>query len=395
MTVKPDPPPQVDVGRDGLGEVAASRLFQLFAAQTLPAGSIDTSVIIWMLPLWKTWMTSPVLVPAGCPLVLSPASSDTERPHMLPTQTSSLPSIFNPHGMLIASPVNPIGEGWVPSGRIILTAPVGRGGGPLTYLNMCAVMSLNCSMMEMPSGSFGCGVRKSMLLATQTFSFESSASARTPMPARKLSTLVGSLAGNRTTVSDEELATQTRFCESMTMSNGDFSPATFTMRPSLIRPPGKNSSWLFEPSAIQTSPFVATPMPIRPRKFSLNGKSLSLATGLPLKSMTRILPLKLMIKPQSLVTAVPQPTPSMPMPAKPVIAGESAVPLGLNLITPPPVLLLTPDCEPGIQFWPLQRLPSASNMNRPLAYTPPPAKQRLRAKSGGVQARYGTKGALR
>src|SRR5262245_64563341 len=73
------------------------------------------------------------------------------------------------------------------------------------------VMSLNCSMMDMHSGSFGCGVRKSMLLATQTFSFESKARARTPIPARKLSTLVGSLAGKRTTVSDEELATQTRF----------------------------------------------------------------------------------------------------------------------------------------------------------------------------------------
>ena len=74
-----------------------------------------------------------------------------------------------------------------------------------------------------------------------------------------------------------------------------------------------------------------------------------------------------MIQTRSFVTAVPQPTPSMPMPVKPVIGGESAVPLGLNLPTPPPVLLLTPDCEPGIQFMPLQRLPSASNMKRPLA----------------------------
>ena len=40
-------------------------------------------------------------------------------------------------------------------------------------------------------------------------------------------------------MSDEELATQTRFWESMTMSKGDFSPATLTMRPSLIRPAGK------------------------------------------------------------------------------------------------------------------------------------------------------------
>src|SRR6516225_2705911 len=47
------------------------------------------------------------------------------------------------------------------------------------YLTIWSVMSLNCSMMDMPSGSFGCGVRKSMLLATQTFSFESKARART------------------------------------------------------------------------------------------------------------------------------------------------------------------------------------------------------------------------
>src|ERR1700678_1193568 len=211
MTVKPDPPPQVEVGRDGFGLAAASRLFQLFATQTLPAGSMETSVTIWMLPLWKMWITSPALVPAGCPLVLSPASSAAERPHMLPTHTSSLPSTFKPHGMLSAGPVKPSGAGWVPSGRIILTAPVIRAGGPMMYLTMAWVMSLNCSMMDMPSGSFGTGSFKSMLLATQTLPLESSARARTPIPARKLSALVGSSAGNRTTLSDEELATHTRF----------------------------------------------------------------------------------------------------------------------------------------------------------------------------------------
>src|SRR5262245_19962954 len=77
--------------------------------------------------------------------------------------------MFKPHGMLSAGPVKPSGAGWVPSGRIILTAPVIRAGGPSIYLTMWSVMSLNCSMMDMPSGSFGCGVRKSMLLATQTF----------------------------------------------------------------------------------------------------------------------------------------------------------------------------------------------------------------------------------
>src|SRR5215471_15527645 len=120
ITVKPDPPPQVEVGRDGSGPAAASSLFQLFATQTLPAGSIDTSVTIWMLPLWKIWITSPAFAPGACPAVLSPANSAAERPHMLPTHTSSLPSTFMPHGMLSAGPVNPRGAGCVPSGRIIL-----------------------------------------------------------------------------------------------------------------------------------------------------------------------------------------------------------------------------------------------------------------------------------
>src|SRR5271156_4080048 len=111
MTVKHDPPPQVEVGRAGFSLTSASRRFQLFAAQTLPAGSIAASVIIWMLPARNTWITSPVFVPAGWPLVLSPASSVTERAHILPTQTSSLPSTFTPHGMLSASPVKPIGAG--------------------------------------------------------------------------------------------------------------------------------------------------------------------------------------------------------------------------------------------------------------------------------------------
>src|SRR5271166_6139442 len=250
-------------------------------------------------------------------------------------------------------------------------------------------------MIDAPFGTFGTGKSRDTLLATQTLAFESSARARTTSPAWKVSTFVGSSAGKRTTVSDCELLTQTRFWGSMTMSNGDLSPATLTILPSLMLPLGKNSNWSSEPSAIQTSPFSATPIPIRPRNFSLNGKSASVATGLPSKSMTKILPLKLVIQTLSLVTAVPQPTPSMPMPVKPVIGGDSGVPLGVILRTPPPMLWRTPDCEPGIQFCPLHRLASLSNMNRPLANIPPPAKQRLRTKSSGTYARYGTNGAAR
>ena len=81
-----------------------------------------------------------------------------------------------------------------------------------------------------------------MLLATQTLPFESNSRARTLIPALKDSTLDGSSAGNRTTMSDWELLTQTRFWTSMTMSKGDFSYSTFTIRPSFTRPPGKYSN---------------------------------------------------------------------------------------------------------------------------------------------------------
>ena len=95
------------------------------------AGRVDrTSVSIWMLPPWNTWMTSPVLVPAGWPLVSAPAINTTPatRGERLATQTSSLPSMFKPHGMsILPPPVKPFGAGCVPSGRIKLITPVGFG----------------------------------------------------------------------------------------------------------------------------------------------------------------------------------------------------------------------------------------------------------------------------
>src|SRR5208283_1517412 len=111
--------------------------------------------------------------------------------------------------------------------------PVGFG-----YCSMAWPIILNCSMMDAPSGTFGIGKSKEQLLATQTFSCESSATARTLIPQRKVSALDGSSAGNRTSVSDWELLTQTRFRESTTMSNGDFSAATLTILPALMLPPG-------------------------------------------------------------------------------------------------------------------------------------------------------------
>lgn len=65
---------------------------------------------------------------------------------------------------------------------------------------------------------------------------------------------------------------------------------------------------------------------MRPDRLCLKGKSLCFATGRPLRSITRIFPLKLVAQTLSSVTAVPQPTPSRPIPVKPVMAGESSVP---------------------------------------------------------------------
>ena len=104
---------------------------------------------------------------------------------------------------------------------------------------------------------------------------------------------------------------------------------------------------------------------MRPCSFSLNGKSCSVATGWPWKSITRILPLKLEAQTFSRVTAVPQPIPLIPAPRNPVTGGESVAPSGPNFATPPPMPFTALDCEPGIQFEPLQRLPSASSITRP------------------------------
>ena len=60
---------------------------------------------------------------------------------------------------------------------------------------MASAMSLNCSKIVMPSG-----IRKSgdSRLATQRLPFESSATPRTLIPTRKVSTFDGSLAGKQT-----------------------------------------------------------------------------------------------------------------------------------------------------------------------------------------------------
>ena len=79
-------------------------------------------------------------------------------------------------------------------------------------------------MTDTPSGIVGGGKSSDMLLAIQRLPFESKAMPRTPIPARNDSALDGSSAGNRTTVSDWALLTQTRFWASMATPKGDFNP---------------------------------------------------------------------------------------------------------------------------------------------------------------------------
>ncbi len=62
--------------------------------------------IIWMLPAWKTWMTSPVLVPAERPLGSAPRQErDGWSPHVANPDVVVAVDVQAP-GMLNASPVN-------------------------------------------------------------------------------------------------------------------------------------------------------------------------------------------------------------------------------------------------------------------------------------------------
>ena len=102
--------------------------------------------------------------------------------------------MFKPHGTLIAMPVKPIGSGWVPSGRIMLIAPVVSGGSDVVQHGLGDELELlhdGRAVGDLRRREF----QIHELLATQTLPFESSARARTPIPARKVSTLDGSSAG--------------------------------------------------------------------------------------------------------------------------------------------------------------------------------------------------------
>ena len=111
-------------------------------------------------------------------------------------------------------------------------------------------------MIDAPSGAFGTGKSRDTLLATQTLALRIERERADNEPRVKAIDLRGIVrAGNRTTVSDCELLTQTRFCGSMTMSKGELKSFTLTILPSLMRPPGKNRQLIVQPSATRRSFF--------------------------------------------------------------------------------------------------------------------------------------------
>ena len=109
-------------------------------------------------------------------------------------------------------------------------------------------------MTDTPSGMTGGGKSKDILLAAQRLPSESKATPRTPIPPRKDSTLDGSSAGNRTTVSVWALLTQTRFWASMAMPKDDFSPLTCLPHDSSrgTRSPGIHSDCGSPPGTFRT-----------------------------------------------------------------------------------------------------------------------------------------------
>ena len=184
-------------------------------------------------------------------------------------------------------------------------------------------------MMDAPSGIFGIGKSRDVLLATQTLAFESNARARTLIPHRKVSALEGSSTGKRTTVSDWELLTQTRFCGSMTMSKGDFNPATLTIRPVLHVSTGEMEQLITGAVGNPDVTVRGDTDAHQSEEFLLEGEvALAWRRDDPRNPSRGTCPLKLDAQTCSRVTAVPQPTPSMPMPVKPVIGGESALAVG-------------------------------------------------------------------
>ncbi len=209
--------------------------------------------------------------------------------------------------------------------------------------------ALNSSMIVACGGrGFRPGKSGDRKLTTQTLLFESRARARGATPTRKVSTLVGSFAGNRLTVSDREFETQTRSWSSMTTSNGPARPAALTILP-LFHATAREVEQLI--ALAVGDPYIAVRRHADAHEavqlFSKRKVLLASPPDGPAKSITRILPLKLEAQTFSLVTAVPQPIPLIPAPMKPVTGGESVAPSGPNFATPPPMPFTALDCDPA------------------------------------------------
>ena len=191
----------------------------------------------------------------------------------------------------------------------------------------------------------------------------------------------GSSAGNRTTVSDWALLTQTRFWASMATPKGDFNP-------------------LHEPFVLHSSAGEIEHLVLRgvgDPHVAVRGDAHALQSAdLSGEGEIALVPNWLTVEVHQADRPVQARDPDLVQRDRSALsdavdahAGEARERWGpggsvggdLDCAT---AVLVTLDCEPGIQFWPLQRLPSASNMNLPLASMPPPAKQSIRAKSGGA-----------
>src|SRR5580693_8475848 len=92
-------------------------------------------------------------------------------------------------------------------------------------------------------------------------------------------------------------------------------------------------------------------------------------------------------------TAAPNVPPSIPPPVKPVVIGESGLPLGANLVAWPCHNESCP-CQPTVKLSPTQRFPSLSNMHLPPATYPPPVNLSGSTHALGAQLRYGIYGTV-
>ena len=180
------------------------------------------------------------MVPVGCPLVLSPANNAAERPHMLPTQTSSLPSTFNPHGMLLRRTREALrrGLGAIGTDRIDRTCDSRRWSHDV----------LNHSLrdeLELLHDGYAIGKLRDRLLSNPCC-LPPRHCLWSPAPGRDTDSRAEALhpAGIVGWEPDDLVGRgvgdpHAILGSSMTMSKGDFSPATLTMRAVLDPSAGK------------------------------------------------------------------------------------------------------------------------------------------------------------